>query len=278
MIPFFNWHICCLSENIVFIRFFFIILNNYFEYLLTISFSIFIAMPKFAVLFVAPAAHASRIAVQEHNDVVPVGWAAKLESFQCKDDENFVDAAGYKCSAWSTAEQKAVGAAMGPCDTVQKRMTGQYTVEALEQVQIKCPKSCQSCSTVANFVTTAVKGCEDATGWVDEKSKTCTSWEGWSCDKAASLFKYSIAGQDALLKNCRKSCNICTDADLKALQKSSEPVKIEAYAGAGDNPTFKDAKGYGCATWKITGCDKVSPGYTITDMKTIKANCKTSCP
>jgi len=198
-------------------------------------------------------------------------------SMSCTDDANFVDAAGYKCTAWSISTATPAGS-LKPCDTVQRRMAGKYKIADLEAVQNSCQKSCEYCSTVANKLSTVVKGCEDTAGYTDEKGKTCSQWASYSCDKASTHYKYSNAGTEALMQNCRSSCQLCNDESLKLFQEEKAAVAASSYSGSGDNAAFKDAKGYGCGSWAVTGCEMVSPGYTISQMRAIQTNCPATCP
>ncbi|CAK0852898.1 unnamed protein product [Prorocentrum cordatum] len=69
--------------------------------------------------------------------------------------------------------------------------------------------------------------CEDAPGFLDERHEPCGAWASYQigCHRATEDIGFSQDGENALVRNCRKSCGLC----------GSEPE--DALASEADNTT-----------------------------------------
>lgn len=118
-------------------------------------------------------------------------------------------------------------------------------------------------ATVALLLTGSAYGCSDSEGWKDEKGYKCGDWALFDCFKAHSFHKYSMTNQEAILRNCPKTCDSCKYFDGKCQ----------------DSMTFQDEKGHTCGEWLGHNCyDAVTKWfYSPEGEHAVRKNCPHSC-
>lgn len=116
---------------------------------------------------------------------------------------------------------------------------------------------------VALLLAGSVSGCGDSGSWKDQKGYKCSGWSGYNCFTAHRKYSYSLSNQEALLKNCKKTCGTCN-----------------YFNGAcQDNMRYEDEKGYTCGEWKGHNCYDATAkhGYSVNGEFNVKMQCQYTC-
>jgi hypothetical protein len=108
--------------------------------------------------------------------------------------------------------------------------------------------------------------CVDSAGFVDEQGYDCADWVGYDCERAVEEWGYSRAGENAIIANCRASCELCP--------AGSDPEPVCA-----DTQSFADEQGCDCADWVGYDCERAVEdwGSSQAGENAITASCLDSC-